>query len=204
MRPGGTRNESRVPLLSDSTVGWASAHADVSAAESADCRRRGSFLTTDAHRFTRMAGAGFGRLGSRVGPPVADTLCVPVGQGPPGCASFGACSSIAIDRRPFLAHMRPACLGSENAISCLNSHPPLAKSSSSRPVGQTGVWSKLAWTQGPRRSTPLHAAGVQGRRSLGLTASHAQAGPFVVYLCASVVPRTRLTVCGQRGTVIPE
>ena len=53
---------------------------------------------------------------------------------------------------------------------------------SSQPVGKTGVWSKLAWTQDPWRSTPLQAAGVQGRRSLGQTAPQAKDGPLIFYL----------------------
>jgi len=44
-------------------------------------------------------------------------------------------------------------------------------------MGKTGVWSKLAWTQDVWRRTPLYAVGMQGRRSLGLTASHTQDSP---------------------------
>ncbi len=61
---------------------------------------------------------------------------------------------------------------------------------SSRPVGQTGGWSKLAWTQALRRSTPLPVPGTAGV-SLGSAASLEGVGPGALHLCASVC------ICGQ-------
>jgi hypothetical protein len=56
---------------------------------------------------------------------------------------------------------------------------------SSGPVGKTGGWSKLAWTQALWRSTPLPITGKAGV-SLGPTASLERVGPGVLHLCASV------------------
>ena len=69
--------------------------------------------------------------------------------------------------------------------------------SSSRPVGQTGIWSKLAWAQGPWRSTPLSALCRQGRQSLGLTAYHARDG-LPISIC---VNRRESAACFCRLTV---
>ncbi len=55
---------------------------------------------------------------------------------------------------------------------------------------RTGDWSKLAWTQVPRRSTPLPVPGKAGV-SLGPAASLAGDGPRALHLCASVC------ICGQ-------
>jgi hypothetical protein len=119
------------------------------------------------------------------------TLCVSR-QGLPGWSSFGSGFSSELERRPLLVHTT----GSDS-ISRVPTYPsqdqePLRVSPSSGPVVETGGWSKLAWTQVPRRRTPLHVTGKTGI-SLGFTASHRQVVPHVLHLCVS------LCICGSKA-----
>lgn len=100
--------------------------------------------------------------------------------GPAYQASLNAGPSSPTSDRLRLVSRSPSYPSQEQAMLILNP--------SSRPVGQTGGgagWSRLAWTQVPRRGTPLPVAGKAGV-SLGPTASLEGGGSGALHLCSSV------------------
>jgi len=97
----------------------------------------------------------------------------------------------SLNAGPFSPTSDRLRLGIESTLlSCLQDQAARIPSLSSRPVGQTGDWSKLAWPQVPRRSTPLPVPGKAGV-SLRPAASLEGGGPRALHLCASVC------ICGQ-------